>query len=183
MNVRVWSPHSGIKVRLKVEVPGVPSQSCETEVTNTIANAWETLEFDFANHVPGTAALNLSYNLKKASIFFNFGVTGDAAGERIYFFDDMKFGSIVTSIRNTELFNEQIRVYPNPVTESLIINSKAGTSITIRLFDFSGRQLTTLVSNSSATTLDMTKYPSGTYIVRIEDKSKKLVGSKVFVKQ
>lgn len=183
MNVRVWSPNSGIKVRLKVEVPGDPTKSVETEVTNTVANAWETLEFNFANQAPGTAALDLAINYKKASIFFNFGVTGATAGEKTYYFDDMRFGSIITSVRNTELFNEQIRVYPNPVTENLIINSRAGTSITISLYDFSGKQLTTLISNSSAATLDMEKYPSGTYIVRIEDKSKKLVGRKVIVKQ
>jgi hypothetical protein len=91
MSVRVWSPHSGIKVRLKVEDKNDPTKSCETETTVTTANGWQTLDFDFANQASGTAPLNVAFNLNKASIFFNFGVTGASAGERIYYFDDVKF--------------------------------------------------------------------------------------------
>jgi Ig-like domain CHU_C associated/Secretion system C-terminal sorting domain len=94
MNVRVWSPHTGIQVRLKVEDKNDPTKSCETEATFTgAASTWQTLEFNFANQATGTAALNVGYNLNKASIFFNFGVTGTTAGERIYYFDDVKFGA------------------------------------------------------------------------------------------
>ncbi len=182
MNVRVWSPNSGIKIRLKVEVAGDPTKSVETEVINTIASAWEPLEFNFSNQVSGTAAINFATNYNKATIFFNFGVPGATAGEKIYFFDDVQFGSIVTSIRNTELFNEQIKVYPNPVTDKLLINYKAGTSLIISLYNYSGKLLKSIISNSSFAEIDMKKYPSGTYIVRIEDKSKKLIGSKVIVK-
>jgi Ig-like domain CHU_C associated/Secretion system C-terminal sorting domain len=94
MNVRVWSPHTGIQVRLKVEDKNDPTKSCETEATFTgAANTWQTLEFNFANQAAGTAALNVGYNLNKASIFFNFGTTGVVAGERTYYFDDVKFGA------------------------------------------------------------------------------------------
>jgi hypothetical protein len=95
MNVRVWSPHTGIQVRLKVEDKNDPTKSCETEATFTgAANTWQTLEFNFANQAAGTAALNVGFNLNKASIFFNFGTTGVVAGERTYYFDDVKFGAI-----------------------------------------------------------------------------------------
>ncbi len=93
MNVRVWSPHAGIQVRLKVEDKNDPTRSCETEAAVTVASGWQTLEFNFANPAAGTAALNLAFAYNKASIFFNFGVTGATAGERIYYFDDMKFGA------------------------------------------------------------------------------------------
>lgn len=183
MTVRVWSPHSGIKVKLKVEVAGDPTKSVETDVINTVASGWETLEFNFANESPGTAAINLATNYNKATIFFNFGVPGSTAGVRVYYFDDVKFGSIATSITDVELFNRQIKVFPNPVTDKVIINTKPGSSLTIRLFDFSGKLLTTMISNSSNTELNMTNYASGTYVIWIEDKLNKLVGKKVIVKQ
>ena len=94
MNVRVWSPHAGIQVRLKVEDKNDPTKSVETEATVTTASGWQTLEFNFANQATGTAAMNLAFAYNKASIFFNFGVTGAVAGERTYYFDDMKFGAI-----------------------------------------------------------------------------------------
>jgi hypothetical protein len=92
MNVKVWSPHAGIQVRLKVEDAADPTRSCETEATVTTASGWQTLTFDFANPAAGTAALNLAFTYNKASIFFNFGVTGAVAGERTYYFDDLAFG-------------------------------------------------------------------------------------------
>ncbi|MDH3553449.1 MAG: hypothetical protein OER22_12595, partial [Gammaproteobacteria bacterium] len=82
MTVRVWSPDAGIPVRLKAEDRTDPTISVETEATTTMANAWETLTFDFGNEVSGTAALNLANTYDKASIFFNFGTTGNDAGDK-----------------------------------------------------------------------------------------------------
>ena len=91
MTVRVYSPNAGYKVRLKVEDAADPTRSAETEATTTVANAWETLTFDFANPAAGTAALNFSYTYNKISIFFNFGVTGATTGAKTYHFDDVTF--------------------------------------------------------------------------------------------
>ena len=93
MSLRVLSPHAGIKVRLKVEKSSDNTVTAETEATVTTANEWETLVFDFSNVASGTAALNLSAAYNKASVFFNFGVTGAQAGEKTYYFDDLKFGA------------------------------------------------------------------------------------------
>jgi hypothetical protein len=68
-----------------------PTRSVETETQTTKANAWETLTFNFANQVPGTAALNLSYKYNRLIIFFNFGKTGALAGAQTYYFDDVLF--------------------------------------------------------------------------------------------
>ncbi|MBN8545220.1 MAG: T9SS type A sorting domain-containing protein [Ignavibacteria bacterium] len=92
MNVRVYSPHAPIQVRLKVENFQNGAVSCETEATLAIANSWQTLVFDFGNPAPGTATLDLNAYLNKASIFFNFGVNGATAGEKTYYFDDVRFG-------------------------------------------------------------------------------------------
>jgi uncharacterized membrane protein (Fun14 family) len=91
MTVRVWSPDAGIPVRLKVEDAGDATISVETEAMTTVAEAWETLTFDFTNEVMGTAALNLDNTYDKGSIFFNFGTTGDDAGEKTYYWDDVEF--------------------------------------------------------------------------------------------
>ena len=76
MSVRVYSPAAGIRVRLKVESAQDTSRSVETEAVTTVANAWETLTFDFANQVSGTPALNPSYNYNRIIIFFDFGQAG-----------------------------------------------------------------------------------------------------------
>ena len=94
MTVRVWAPMAGMPVRLKVENANDPTITVETEVNTTVANAWETLTFDFSNEAPGTAALNFANTYNKASIFFNFGTDGATAGGPITcYWDDMQFGS------------------------------------------------------------------------------------------
>lgn len=92
MTVDVWSPTAGTPIRLKVEASNDPTISVETEANTTVAEAWETLTFDFSNEAPGTAELNLGYSYNKASIFFNFGTTGAVAGEKTYYWDNMEFG-------------------------------------------------------------------------------------------
>ena len=90
MSVRVRSPDAGIPVRLKVENTANGAISVETEAMTTVADAWETLNFDFGNHVDGTPALDVSQSYDKAVIFFNFGTAG--AGQT-YLWDDIRFAS------------------------------------------------------------------------------------------
>jgi hypothetical protein len=92
MTMRVYSPDSGIVVRLKAEDPANPGISVETDAKTTKKNTWETLEFDFSNQATGTAAINYSNTYQKLSAFFNFGVDGATAGTKTYYFDDVKMG-------------------------------------------------------------------------------------------
>lgn len=88
MSVRVYSPAAGLKIRLKIEDAADGTKSVETDATTTVANAWETLIFDFANHVAGTAAINASYRYDKASIFFDFGTAGNG---KVFYWDDVRY--------------------------------------------------------------------------------------------
>jgi hypothetical protein len=92
MSVRVYSLKPNIPVRLKVEDAADPTRSVETEVQTTEAiNTWQTLTFDFAKQVPGTAALDPAYTYNKVSIFFDFGTSGPDGGDGTYYFDDVTF--------------------------------------------------------------------------------------------
>ena len=98
LTARVWSPAAGVPVRMKVENASDPSKSVETEATTTAASTWQTLSFNFANPVAGTAAFNAATTYNKVSVFFNFGTGGAATGARTYFLDDLAFrGSSFTA--------------------------------------------------------------------------------------
>ncbi len=103
MTVRVYSPAVGVRVRVKAENANDGAISVETDALTTVANAWETLTFDFNN--PGksppvtggaTAALNVAQTYNKVSIFADFGLgnggTGPLPADRVYYFDDIRFG-------------------------------------------------------------------------------------------
>ena len=87
MTVRVYSPAAGIPVLLKVENAD-QSVFSEVIVNTTVADAWETLTFDFS-----TASIDTSATFVQAIIFFNFN---NAGADRTYFWDDVTFGAAVT---------------------------------------------------------------------------------------
>jgi Bacterial Ig-like domain len=91
MTLRVWAPTAGVPIRLKLEDAADNTHTVETEAVTTVANAWQTLTFNFANQAPGTALFNLAYTYNKASVFPNFGTTGAAGGGGTYYFDDLTF--------------------------------------------------------------------------------------------
>ena len=110
MTLRVYAPAVGIRVRLKVENAGNTNINTEVDAFTTVANAWETLTFDFVSTDPthfipnGPSTYNsdlptsqwLSTNTyNKASIFFDYGL-GDGGyaampAARTYYFDDLKY--------------------------------------------------------------------------------------------
>jgi hypothetical protein len=87
MSVRVYSPAAGLRVLLKVEDRSNNQRSVETFATTTVAGAWETLIFDFNNQAPGTAAFNATYTYNMASIFFDFGNSGNG---KVFYWDDVR---------------------------------------------------------------------------------------------
>ncbi len=87
MSVRVYSPAAGIRVLLKVEDHTNNQRSVETFATTTMSGEWETLIFDFNNQAPGTAAFNAAYTYDMASIFFDFGNSGNG---KVFYWDDVR---------------------------------------------------------------------------------------------
>jgi hypothetical protein len=88
MSVRVYSPAAGLTVRLKAENQANSAISVETDAVTTVANAWETLVFNFTNNASGTPALNLANTYNMVSIFFDFNTAGNG---KIFYWDDVTF--------------------------------------------------------------------------------------------
>lgn len=178
MSVRVYSPVAGIKVRLKLEDATDGTKSVETEVTVPEAKKWLTLVFNFTKNAAGTAAINYAYNYNKASIFFNFGITGAAAGEQVYYWDDVSIYKINgTATEDTETPNgfTLAQNYPNPFNPSTNISyelAKAG-DVRLAVYDIMGREVAVLVQqqmSAGAHTIrfDASTLKSGVYFYRLE---------------
>jgi Secretion system C-terminal sorting domain len=93
MRARVFSPASGMQIRMKVEDSNDPTKTVETIAMTTATSGWQILTFDFANQAPGTAVLNMSQSYNKLSMFFNFGIDGATAGPKTFYLDDVEFGA------------------------------------------------------------------------------------------
>ena len=80
IGVKIWSPESGIIVKLKVENATNPDISYENDLVVSSANTWEELNFDFSG-------ADFSQEFHKVVIFFDFGNPGN---DTTYYFDDIK---------------------------------------------------------------------------------------------
>jgi hypothetical protein len=96
ISVRVWSPAAGVTVRLKAEASNNAGITVETETATTVAEEWETLEFEFKNNVDGTPALDFNAGYNKVSIFFDFG--NMPADPATYYWDDVIFTGTTTPV-------------------------------------------------------------------------------------
>ncbi len=169
MTVRVWSPDAGTPIRLKVEKANDPTISVETEANTTAAGQWETLEFNFSNQAPGTAAINFANTYNKVSIFFNFGTTGAMAGEKTYYWDDVKFGAFV-DVENLEAAAGGIHIYPNPAADfcTIAFSEFSNAPVQLSVLDASGKRLKTATIAQQNSILDLQEFNVGLYFLKIE---------------
>ena len=150
----------GIPVRFKIENSNDPTQSVETEAYTTVVGEWEILEFDFSNEASGTAALNTAYAFNMASIFFNFGSTGDS--ETIYNFDNISFGSPI-SLNINDNFPNAYRVYPNPFIDKIKIFGIEGSE-TIVINNILGKEIFKGVGIDE---INLSGFEKGTYFLTL----------------
>ncbi len=173
MSVAVWSPDANIPVRLKVENSGSAGISVETEDTTNVAQGWEYLVFDFANQVDGTPAFDPNATYDKATIFFNFGVEGSAAGEQTFYWDNVSFGDssgvVITSVSFVE---DGIAVYPNPAQDQLTVQFEAlpMQPVRVSLYDLNGRLVKQTTVQSLTNVVELGDLPNGMYLFLLESK-------------
>ncbi|HAG15532.1 MAG TPA: hypothetical protein DCG69_03275 [Bacteroidales bacterium] len=80
ISMKVYSTRAGVPVLFKLE--GDAGAQAELSVNTTVANAWETLEWDFTGQ-PSNTFNNLVF-------MFDFGVVGDGSANSTFLFDDIE---------------------------------------------------------------------------------------------
>jgi hypothetical protein len=156
---------TSIPVRFKIENSNDPTQSVETEAFTSVAGEWEVLEFDFSNEASGTAALNTSYPFNMASIFFNFGTTGN--NETIYRLDNISFGSPISLSMNDNI-STSYRLYPNPVVDKINIIGIDGTE-RVTVTDILGKEL---FKGLRIQEINLSNYGKGSYFITLSKENK-----------
>lgn len=88
IKIKSWSPQAGIVVKMKLENLLDSNINVEVDVTNTVANGWEELIFDFSG-------INNANNYQRVVVFYDFGNAGTGAN---YYFDDIELTSGAPSV-------------------------------------------------------------------------------------
>jgi hypothetical protein len=150
--MKTYSPFAGITVKLKLENLGNAAINSEVDAVTTVANAWEELTFPFPNIV-GTN------NYQRVVVFFNFGSVGN---NEQYYFDDIR---LAPSLSNS-VFNQQSnRIFPNPVSDVLFIESKEPIS-SYTIYNTLGQEVLSKSIEMTSFSIDLTTLQSGVYLVK-----------------
>lgn len=130
--IKVRSPQAGIPIIMKLENIANPDINIEVTVTNTVANQWEELLFDFD-------AADPAGDYQRIVLFFNFGTSGDGSA---YFFDDLAltdgndpvalplgFESATANYLFTGFGGAAMEVIDNPAPAGINTSGRVGQSI------------------------------------------------------
>ncbi|RKR08453.1 hypothetical protein C8C83_0037 [Flavobacterium sp. 90] len=101
IKIKAWSPKAGIVVKMKLENLADSNINTEVDVTNTIANGWEELTFDFS-------AVDNTKNYQRVVLFFDFGNNGTGVD---YYFDDIELTAGVETVKLPLTFESSVLTY------------------------------------------------------------------------
>lgn len=162
---------ANVVVRLKAEKAGDPNVAVETEATTTRVG-WQTLVFNFSNHVSGTPALDTMQSYNLLSLFYGFGTAGN---NEIYYTDSVYFRSnpVSTGLHSLDA-QQSLRVYPNPSQGQ--VNLAYAPVLTgthhVQLMDMTGRKVWEAAhyldaNEETLLQLNFGSLTPGTYLIRI----------------
>ncbi|MFT6165512.1 MAG: hypothetical protein ACJASF_000191 [Vicingaceae bacterium] len=132
---RIYSSAVGIPMRMKMENEANAGISVETEVNTTVVG-WDTLYFDFANHVAGPA-INFTNTYDKIAFFPNFGTVPTA--NETYYIDYVAFGGTASG--------------PTKAQIDLPINWDDTANVNYTVIDFGGNVSSGVVDPTNASNL------------------------------
>lgn len=169
MYAKVWSPEAGTPIRMKVEDSNDPTHTCETQTNTTLDGEWEVIEFDFVNQATGTAelsvGLSMGWTYNMASIFFNFDTDGATAGEKTYYFDNVSFNELLSSVEIIDIAG--LEISPNPTSSQWTISTDNQQMTSIDIFDLQGKLVLSLQPESSFVSVNAADFATGMYVARI----------------
>lgn len=132
-------------------------------------SSWTVLETWSASNQPATNGTEFVYDLSGMSGTAQFafmasdGTTNDSE-DYDFHVGYMELTSAL-SVQEIEL-SQSLRVYPNPVTNSLTIQAQM-TIKEIVVFNMLGQQMSGLTTNANRVSIDMSNYPTGIYFAKV----------------
>lgn len=110
------------------------------------------------------------------SVEYRYDVAGNVKSRKVIIM--AKSAQTATSDTTLQVFQDiidkkEIKIYPNPATDILnikITNFNRDNSLRIGFFDLSGRLLINKMVREETTTLDISPYASGIYILKLQGK-------------
>lgn len=180
VKMKIWSPQVAT-VTMKLErplTPGAPATSGDLTVPNTVANEWEELSFDFSQ-----TPITDDGNYARVTLIWD--INNTPAEDVIYYFDDIQLtsgGCGTTSIFGGPEQPRDLMVSPNPVNDMLRIDALENISRLVITNMYGQRIASIAAGNAGNTTIEVSHFTQGTYILTGYSAKGELLALSRFVK-
>ena len=153
ITLKVWTEAPiGTSMQIKLEQQsGAAAYSLATPTTMT--GQWETLSWDFSS-------LGVS-SYDKLVFMFDIGNTGDGSATSTFYFDDVQQ---VTTLGVEDFNNDTIKIYPNPVTSVLYIDSYTIDLTKVEIFSLLGKKIKEVTTDFN--TINVDELSNGIYFIK-----------------
>lgn len=87
---------------------------------------------------------------------------------QIYYSSPNSSGCLLSNLKEN-LFENDLKIYPNPSSSKLFIELENPTPTSIRLFDINGKEIFSTTINQVTSTIDVSSFKRGLYFVKLVD--------------
>jgi endoglucanase Acf2 len=155
ITLKLWTEAPvGTPVQIKLEQQS-GNQSSFLKTNTTVSSGWETLHWDFSSL--GSTSFN------KLVFMFDIGKLGDGSSTSTFYFDDVMQTATLSVDENLKL--ESLKVYPNPVSNTLYINSSTNKLTKVKIYSIIGKELLSVENDLEK--IDTSGIPTGIYIMKL----------------
>ena len=127
--------------------------------------SWDRL----GNNMPMVPTFDMDLNIE-----YNQLIAG-TYGRSIMTFDLDQIGITEVLSSAEELVKGEISIFPNPVSQTLYIQSEEKNRIDVRLYTFDGRIVQSSSEQNGYSEIDVSNFPSGQYILKVGNQTKTII--------
>lgn len=153
ITLKIWTEApigTPIQIKLEQQAGGA---TYELQTPTTITGAWETLSWDFS-------ALGIS-PYDKLVFMFDIGNVGNGSAASTFYFDDVQQ---VATLGVEDFNNDTIKIYPNPVTSVLYIDSYTIDLTKVEIFSLVGKKVKEVTTGFN--TINVDELSNGIYFIK-----------------
>ena len=177
VKMKVWSPQiTTITMKIENSQNGAPGSGDNT-ISNTVANEWEELSWDFSS----TPITDDGEYIRVTLIF---DINNIPAEDVVYYFDDVSLtgGECGTTSSNDPYRPGELTISPNPVSDNLKID-ELGRISRLDIYNLFGQRVSSIwVGTASSALINVSAFSQGTYILSGYSSKGELLALSRFVK-
>jgi len=159
-----------------ITINTIPALPTITASGNTLTSSANTGNQWYLNNDAIAGATNQNYQVQASGLYTVRVTQGNCQNTSV------PYNFVATRIDGPGIWNNEVRIYPNPVTTTLNIKNQNARRLQWQLLDINGKEVQSGRLTSSQGTINVQSHASGTYQLRLMDEKTKETTTQTIIK-